>query len=711
MPPHPRPSLAQSGPGNLPPVPRNPFPVKEMESPMRCPIPLAPLALALVAAACSGGGGTPVQPPTGEVRVLGPNSTRTNSSTTIVRGIATEEQGGVEVAGVAATSDDGFRTWRAEVPLEFGRNELEVVQIAAGGARNSAGTVQRERLRWLFSELSSLRSAPGSDRLVGIGLGLGPDEESYVGTGLDAVVLDLEAGTQSNHPLPIEPFQTAPSLGLFTPMDGGDRAVMRMSGWGRDCQCPIDDFVTVDFAGATSGSIQTPGPFLLASHAIATGRTDELAFTSLDGFGFSSVDGSDAVIAVRAGLDFQPSALCRGPDDSTFYAADQRGGMLWRITRGQSLAEQIAGQFTGSGANLGRVRSLSYAAALGAVLCTGDQGLIRVDTTTLARTSVTGEPELDAVVSVGERAFVLIEGNPEEIDLTSGSSIREPLLPRGLPAGPDWRKTLALDHRTGTDRVAVLVPDGVHWLDLANARAERGGVMPGVTAPAAVDANREAAAWTVPIDQRVRIQIVDFERRFLDSADVDGEALALAFDSDSGALAALVRDPGPTEAARLVILDPAVPGRETILPLGNLPGIGDLVFHQGIAWISHLEQLGGPAPHGRGITRVDVSRGLQSEFGDPPLLRTRLRTLFLDPLTDTMGAVADTSLVLSPSASANWSESSNGRPPQLGIGPSLLAPRAACALRGQSAAVIFDLALGALFHVDLTTGERSIVAL
>lgn len=709
MPPHPRPSLAQSGPENAPPLPRKPFPVKEMESPMRCLTPLAPLALAL-AAACSGGGSTPVQPPAGEVRVLGPKSTRTDSATTIVRGIATEEQGGVEVAGVAATSDNGFLTWRAEVPLEIGPNELEVVQIAASGARSTAGTVQRERLRWLFSELSTLRAAPDSNRLVGIGLGLGPAEESYVGTGLDAVVLDLDAETQINHPLPIEPFQVAPSLGLFTPL-GVDRAVMRMTGWGRDCQCPIDDFVTVDFAGTTGGSIQTPGPFLLASHAIATGRPDELAFTSLDGFGFSSLDGTDATIQVRAGIDFQPAALCRGPDDSTFFVADQRGGILWRVTRGQSMAEQLAGQLVGSGSSLGRVQSLSYAAALGAVLCTGDQGLIRVDTSTLARTSVAAEPDLDDIVSAGGRAFVLVEGIPEEIDLSSGSSVREPLLARGLPAGPDWRQALALDHRTGTDRVAVLVPDGVHWLDLANARAERGGVMPGVTAPAAVDANREAAAWTVRIDQRVRIQIVDFERRFLDSADVDGEALALAFDSDSGALAALVRDPGPTEAARLVILDPAVPGRETILPLGIMPGVGDLVFHKGIAWVSHLEQLGAATPHGRGITRIDVSRGLQSEFGDPPLLRTRLRTLFVDPLTQTLGAVADTSLVLSPTAAANWSEASNGRPPQLGIGPAPLAPRAACALRGQGAAVVFDLALGALLHVDLTTGERSIVAL
>ena len=61
-------------------------------------------------------------------------------------------------------------------------------------------------------------------------------------------------------------------------------------------------------------------------------------------------------------------------------------------------------------------------------------------------------------------------------------------------------------------------------------------------------------------------------------------------------------------------------------------------------------------------------------------------------------------------SAANWTEGTDGRAPQMGIGPAFLAPRTACALHGQGAAIVFDLGLGGLFHVDLVTGERSLVA-
>jgi hypothetical protein len=112
------------------------------------------LAFALACAGgCGGGsGGTPPPPdpldvaPPQVALSFPPADATTDRETIVVDGKASDDVGVVDVAvnGVAATSDDGFRTWRAEVPLARGANSLLVeARDAAGNTASAAGAVER----------------------------------------------------------------------------------------------------------------------------------------------------------------------------------------------------------------------------------------------------------------------------------------------------------------------------------------------------------------------------------------------------------------------------------------------------------------------------------------------------------------------------------------------------------------------------------------
>lgn len=107
----------------------------------------------------------PNQPPTADVHFPPANSV-TDSDTILVRGIAQDADGDrivqVSLNGVQATSEDGFATWQASVPLSFGANSLLLeIQDSEGNADPSAASIN------VFAQPRFLDDAQGGvfDRL------------------------------------------------------------------------------------------------------------------------------------------------------------------------------------------------------------------------------------------------------------------------------------------------------------------------------------------------------------------------------------------------------------------------------------------------------------------------------------------------------------------------------------------------------------------
>jgi len=104
------------------------------------------LVLLLVSlTACGGGGGGGGAPASGsataEIHFPTP-VTMTDATQIAVRGVASNATA-ISVNGVAATSTDGFATWTATVPLNFGLNTLFVSTTDAGGGVNTEAASAR----------------------------------------------------------------------------------------------------------------------------------------------------------------------------------------------------------------------------------------------------------------------------------------------------------------------------------------------------------------------------------------------------------------------------------------------------------------------------------------------------------------------------------------------------------------------------------------
>ncbi|MFI5402081.1 MAG: hypothetical protein ACHQ1G_04020, partial [Planctomycetota bacterium] len=97
----------------------------------------APFALLLVLGCGGGGGAEDRLPPTGQI-VFPPRGSLTESLSIEVTGTASDDKAvaSVNVGFVAAATDDGFLTWRADVPLASGVNVLAA--LATDGAGNLA---------------------------------------------------------------------------------------------------------------------------------------------------------------------------------------------------------------------------------------------------------------------------------------------------------------------------------------------------------------------------------------------------------------------------------------------------------------------------------------------------------------------------------------------------------------------------------------------
>ena len=105
---------------------------------------------------------TTTQPPVfnGDVKILFPPPSATSEASMVVRGASRVGAGVSEVSvnGVAATSSDGFLSWRATVPLVVGSNNLSVSIRRNGVIINNSASVAVQR----FSSESSIVRGSGT---------------------------------------------------------------------------------------------------------------------------------------------------------------------------------------------------------------------------------------------------------------------------------------------------------------------------------------------------------------------------------------------------------------------------------------------------------------------------------------------------------------------------------------------------------------------
>lgn len=103
------------------------------------PLPVLTLSALALLASCGGGGGSAAPgasgPPAARIQ-FPPEASLTDADGITVRGAVARPEGvaGLTVAGVPASTTDGWKTWTAEVPLGLGANELEVRMTGPGGA-------------------------------------------------------------------------------------------------------------------------------------------------------------------------------------------------------------------------------------------------------------------------------------------------------------------------------------------------------------------------------------------------------------------------------------------------------------------------------------------------------------------------------------------------------------------------------------------------
>ena len=103
--------------------------------------------LALLAS-CGGGGGGAAGKPAVQIQ-FPPEVSLTDADGITVRGVVVRPGGvaGVTVAGIPASTTNGWKTWTVEVPLDLGANDLEARMTSPGGAKvghSDDVTVHRE---------------------------------------------------------------------------------------------------------------------------------------------------------------------------------------------------------------------------------------------------------------------------------------------------------------------------------------------------------------------------------------------------------------------------------------------------------------------------------------------------------------------------------------------------------------------------------------
>lgn len=174
----------------------------------------AAIVVSLLLTACgggggsSGGGGNPTPNPTpGDVAlpsahiVFPTKISYTDASTVTVRGNAQDTSGvsSVTVNGVAATTTDGFASWRATVPIASGENVIAVsVTDAAGNTNSNADSVQVTNNGTPLIGLRAMDVDSAHDRVLLVDNSLRAIVAANRTTGRTSILSDVTHGNGTN---------------------------------------------------------------------------------------------------------------------------------------------------------------------------------------------------------------------------------------------------------------------------------------------------------------------------------------------------------------------------------------------------------------------------------------------------------------------------------------------------------------------------------
>jgi hypothetical protein len=378
-----------------------------------------------------------VTPPTPGLHIIFPPPGAASADTLVVRGTSTlAGTGAIRVNGVAATSGDGFATFRAVVPLAMGDNTLTVTaESQSGGALGQAAVTVRR-----FADDASIQRGGGDPfslfRQFGFAVD-GEQREAIVGDDIfDGVVrIDLATGNRGlasasessargmvgkgyndiaqprdvafDRPGHVVIIDDGKLEGIDLP--SGDRTLLSGMGVGTGPAATLYGSVAYDDAGHRALALDIMGNALFAIE-VATGNRTILAGATvgagqkLDGFGSLEVDGArhralvtrvytnpiiaiDLVTGDRSTLSgdnagtgpalVEPTGLAVAPALGVVLAWDKTAKHLVAVELTTGNRRILADATTGGGVALPGLEALSFGREL--LYARGGGGLLAID--------------------------------------------------------------------------------------------------------------------------------------------------------------------------------------------------------------------------------------------------------------------------------------------------------------------------------------------
>lgn len=545
------------------------------------------VALALTTTGCGGGGsggggGGGGGGPGAVARVFPPQDGLSDDEAVVVRGTASSPGGiaGVTVVGVAATSNDGFATWTAAVPLALGANVLSTSATTGVGAVLTTDDVTVARVDLIPSALTGLAHDPTNG-------------DVYLLEGAARRILRLVEATGEVTVVSSDEVGSGPSLAS-------------VAGPALD---PQGGRAYVGFTNAGAGTV--------LSIELATGNRAVVTGPGV---------GSGAPLTSVGGVAFEAKG--------TLIAADFAAGTLVRIDRTTGARTLCSGGGVGTGPAFGPScpRLVALDEAHGRAFAAGSDELFVVDLATGDRTHVSGNglgtgPSLipRSLCLDSDPASVLVARNAQSlelqrVDLATGDRAPLTLAAQSVPCLAPG--ALVLD--AGAPRVLLTDPEhaalrAVSLPDLLCTdvwRPARGtGPQLGTPSAAALeDDGHVLFADRTLANALVRVNLATGDRTLLGFAvgpSLASDALGVTVDPVGGRALVTGSSAGkPTVVAfdlatgdRSLASDPA----PAFGPIFDSPlGIATDGAH---AWVAN----GGPA----GVLRVDLATGLRTTVSDP----------------------------------------------------------------------------------------------
>ncbi len=700
------------------PTPRSP-------SPQRLAACLAACAAYLLAcSSCSSGGGSQPDP---ELRLLCPGVATTDEATSRIRGSSNQPLAEVLVGNRLAESSDGFLHWHLDVPLAAGVNRIRISGRAADGRRAETVYVDRFVPRFLVPRAVAIAAAPASNRLLAITPAPAPANDPFWGPGLGTHQIDLRDGILADQPLPNDEFDSTPEVSRVAGSDDGTRIDAVLQGTRlRTIQEAHETAVQQTFPG---GITQRSTAEVRELHArAATGRPDEFAAVWDAGLGTVDGDGRNRDLWIATSPTFQPGALTRGPDDSTFFVAHATEPLLWQCLRDDPTPRAISSATVGLGPPTGRIRSLCYVAAVHTLFALGTEGLFRIHPASGNRALIDPAPDATLLVAAGDDAFLLDSGGRIDRLRPTGDvgAEREPLQTRRIPNQVDWNSVLAIDFDAGVRqqrvddvgdpanappppllrRIAFVDSVGSGWFDMDTGQAHRAAVLPDPEGPAAINAIDLGVTHmdrvTQPFPQLV---VRDRVGNTVSSLALSGELVGVTYDETDDRVVTVELLPdgagywATTRAPAFPTIDARLAKWALAAPPSSIQAANGRVWSARDGGRDHL------APDDA-FSTIDFESGVSRELPRPAASRFQQRTLFYDHTDSTLGLVIHGGVFVQDPASGNWRRVSGDG---LGRGPEILDPGVACAIEEEDAVAFVDRGWGGLMHVDLLTGERTLL--